>query len=333
MFVAYITEQGAVLHKREGRLYIEKESVAIADMPLEQVERIVLFGNIHLTTPLVVHCLNFGVDVCFLSQSGDYLGRLVSHMSQDASLRLAQYQTHQDERWRLEVARSWVVGKIRNQRVFCERREPEEPFTSLGEMKVALEGYEQQVAGVDTLEELQGVEGIAAKTYFLLFPKFLRSDLVFSGTRDRPALDPINALLNLGYTLLYNDMLSAIYRVGLDPYIGSYHEIHFGHACLASDLLEEFRPVVVDALVVLMVNHHELTQEDFYSLPSGEMRLSREAFKKFLERYDRRVDTQVNYPLRDEHFSYRQIFELQVYQYARLLSGKTDKYVPYLWDW
>lgn len=183
------------------------------------------------------------------------------------------------------------------------------------------------------MDLLRGFEGAAANICLHVFAQSLKHDLSFSGRRERPARDPINAMLNLGYTLLYNNMFAALNIVGLDPYMGFFHQPKHGHAALVSDLIEEFRPVIVDTLVVLMVNHKEVTVEDFQRQSKGEMRFTDHALRRFLDRYDRRLNTQVFYPPMKARFTYRQIFELQARQFAHLVMGAEKEYTPYLWDW
>lgn len=329
----YITEQGAHLHRRDGLLWIEKEGETIEKFPLEQVEEIHLFGGIQLTTPVIHHCLQRGVTVSFQSQQGAYLGRLVAQDNAEAATRMTQYTRHLEPEFRLNVAKAIVEGKIHNQRVFVSRREASPDLEREGEeLERFLKRFQGEVGSTSTLAELQGVEGVAALHYFQLFPCLLEAAMPYGGGRKRPATDPLNALLNLGYTLLYNDMLSALYAAGLDPYIGSFHELKVGHACLASDLMEEFRPVIVDSLITLMVNHHELTADDFDTQKTGETRLKPAAFKKFLGRYDWRVNTTTHYALTGERNTYRRIFRLQAYQYTRVLHGEAERYLPYLWE-
>ncbi len=331
MAVIYVTEQGAYLTKQDGRLVISKDKQALADVPLAQVEQIVAFGNIHLSTPLVAHCLREQVDVCFLSSRGVYRGRLMPEMARDVRLRQRQYRLCAQSQFALGVAQGFVAGKIYNQIVFCQRRQRE--GESLGDALKQLTALCQQVQAAADLDALRGVEGAAAQIYFRVFAQALRQDLSFPMQRDRPARDPINAMLNLGYTLLYNNVFAALNVVGLDPYMGCYHQPKHGHAALASDLMEEFRPVIVDALVVLMVNHKEIALKDFRRLAKGEMRFTDDALRRFIARYDGRLDTQVFYAPLKARYTYRQILELQARQFARLVLGDQKEYIPYRWDW
>jgi CRISPR-associated protein Cas1 len=331
MSIVYVTEQGALLTKKDGRLVITKDKQVIGEMPLMHVEQIVAFGNVHLSTPLVAHCLGEKVDVCYLSQRGTYRGRLMPEMTRDVRLRQRQYRQCAQSRFALNAAQSIVSGKIYNQIVFCQRRQRD--GESLGDALRQLTALRQRVQDASGLDALLGIEGAASNVYFRVFAQALRQDLPFPGQRERPARDPINSMLNLGYTLLYNNIFAALNVVGLDPYMGCYHQPKHGHASLASDLIEEFRPVIVDAVVVLMVNHKEVSLKDFRRLSKGEMRFTDDALRRFIARYDGRLDTQVFYAPLKARYTYRQILELQARQFARLVMGEEKEYVSYRWDW
>lgn len=331
MTVLYVTEQGALLSKKDGRIVVTKGNQTLADIPIVHVNQIVAFGNIHLTTPLVAHCLREKVDVCYLSQLGTYRGRLMPETTRDVRLRQQQYRLCGMPDFSLNTSKSIVAGKIHNQLAFCHRRMRNKK--PLQEMISSLTSLHQQVQSSVDLDTLRGIEGAAANICLHVFAQSLKYDLSFSGRRDRPARDPINAMLNLGYTLLYNNMFAALNIVGFDPYMGCFHQPKHGHAALASDLIEEFRSVIVDTLVVLMVNHKEVTAEDFRCQSNGEVRFTDHSLRPFLDRYDHRLNTQVFYDPMKARFTYRQIFELQARQFAHLVMGAEKEYTPYLWDW
>lgn len=326
MATLYVLEQGALVTKIDERLVVRKDRKVLRDLPAHQVERIVLFGNAHLSTPATHFVLRQGIEVVYLSQRGVYYGRLQPEVTQDGSLRHVQHQRASDSRFCLELARSIVQGKIANLEALCARQRRQGQW--LREALERLGNAQQRLPRAHDLDALRGYEGSAAVAYYRAFGEMLRRDWGFGGRRHRPPPDPINALLSLGYTLLYQAMQGMIGIVGLDPYQGFFHQMKPGHAALASDLIEEWRPIIVDSLVLQIVNRGELQPADFRSV-RDQARLTREGLARFLEHYDARLAERVEHPRLGKKLSYRQSLEEQVRHLGRVLLGEEPTYQPF----
>lgn len=233
MGTLYVAEQGAVISKADGRFVIRKEGRVIGEVLCLHTDRIVLFGNVHLTTPTVTYALDKGVDVVFLSAGGDYRGCLEGPVGKDAQVRAAQFRAAETEEGRLKVAREVVSGKLRNMAALWRRRGSE---GRSAEVARSLVRYLPRVERARSLAELRGYEGSATAAHFAAFRSCVPAGLGFRKRVHRPPTDPVNALLSLGYTLLHGEVRSAVAAAGLDPYRGFYHDLHPGHAALASDL-------------------------------------------------------------------------------------------------
>lgn len=181
---------------------------------------------------------------------------------------------------------------------------------------------------VTNLEALRGYEGTAAAAFFRALRVFLKFDLGFRTRVQHPPTDPVNVLLSLGYTLLYNQTFAAINIVGLDPYLGFFHQTRHGHATLASNLMEEWRTLLVDSVVLGMINRGEVRAADFRTR-QGHLRLHSEALGRFLKAYDARVRSEVVYPPTQQRLSYLRCIELQVRQVAQVLTNQQPAYQPY----
>jgi CRISPR-associated protein Cas1 len=169
------------------------------------------------------------------------------------------------------------------------------------------------------LGALLGIEGTAARVYFSEFTGMLKRDTThtfdFEGRNRRPPRDPINALLSFAYSLLAKELLIAVTTAGLDPMLGFYHRPHFGRAGLALDLMEEFRPVIADSVVLNAINTGVVQPDDFIHA-AGSCNLATAARKRFIFAFERRMDQLVTHPVFDYRISYRRVLEVQ----ARLLS-------------
>ena len=181
-----------------------------------------------------------------------------------------------------------------------------------------------------SLEELLGLEGNGARLYFGDFAGMIKPDegrealdlsFDFEGRNRRPPRDPVNALLSLGYSLLAKDLTVACYAVGFDPYIGFYHQPRFGRPALALDLMEPFRPLIVDSAVLTAINTGMVTPRDFVRV-GGSVALTASGRKAFFRAYELRMDTLVTHPLFDYRVSYRRMLEIQSRLLARVLGGR-----------
>lgn len=139
----------------------------------------------------------------------------------------------------------------------------------------------------------------------------------------------MNALLSFGYALLRHDVQGAVNVVGFDPYLGYLHVQRYGRPGLALDLMEEFRPLVVDAMVLSAINRRSLTLADFTSeLLSGAVSLSDDGRRTFLRLYEQKKQSQFKHPVLGRKCTYQEAFEIQARLLAKYLMGETHKYPP-----
>ena len=321
MSVVYITQQGAVVSKQGERLIVSHEDLPLLDQPLLHVSQVVLFGNISLTAPAASLLLSKRIEVVFLSSHGRYKGRLQPECSQTVDARRRQYLLATDPGFCLRTARVFIQGKIHNALQLCLRQRDKRGGEHLG----VLRRLARKIARTTDIEALRGYEGTAAATYFARYRQLLKYDLGFTRRVRRPPTDPVNALLSLGYTLLFNNVHSMVNLVGLDPYQGFFHSERAGHAALVSDLMEEFRPLIVDSVVLWVINSRVLGKRDFVRRGAG-VRLKPDGLKKFLKHYEDRLQTRVLYPRRGERLSYLQIIEQQARLLVRVLRSEDALY-------
>lgn len=323
MGTLYLTEQGATVTKTGERLLVRKDGKLLQDMPALHVDQIVVFGNAGFTTPAVQYVLENGIDVAYLSSRGVYRGRLQPAGAKDAALRQQQYHQSLDAAFCRRVAQAVVAGKIHNAAAFC-RRQRRLTHDSKRLLK-RLDALLPSVRAASDLQQLLGYEGAAAATYYQVWRTFLKPGFDFQKRQAHPPPDAVNALLSLGYTLLYNRMFAAVNIVGLDPYQGFFHQCKYGHAALVSDLIEEWRAIIVDSIVLTVINRREIKPGDFERSKHG-LRLTKAALTRFLTRYDTRMNETVLLPGAPGKTTYRRAFELQARQLARVISGERTTY-------
>jgi len=332
MTTAYITEQGAQLGVDHRRLEVRKKDEAgaeqvIAEIPLGHLEQVVILGNVGFTTPALRRLMQDGVDIVFLSLDGQYYGRVQGELTPHIALRRAQYRWQGDDAFTLALAQRIVAGKIRNQRVLLQRQ-ARAGRGELDEVLAALDGYEARAGRTQTLNALLGVEGSATARYFGGYRLLFDATWRFNERNRQPPRDPVNVLLSFGYTLLARAAESAIYTVGLDPYVGFLHKDVYNRPSLALDLEEEFRPVIEG--LALHVCHHDLIHLDDFrpgDEAAGERALvmERDAVKRYVAAYEERMGKAIKHPRTGETLALWRFIELQAREVARCLrEGQSD---------
>lgn len=191
-----------------------------------------------------------------------------------------------------------------------------------------LKDAERAAEASQDLDSLRGHEGEGSAAYFAVFEELIKQDFAFPGRVRRPPTDPVNALLSFGYTLLYNDLHSACNVVGFDPYVGYLHADRYGRANLALDLMEEFRPLIVDSVILACLNKRIIQKDDFVVEMGEAHRLSDDARRRFLLQYEERKNTEFKHPVFGYRITYQRCFELQARLLAKHIQGEIEAYPP-----
>jgi len=336
----YLNSQGFRVGKSGEVIQVKDGDSLKQEVRLGEVSQINLFGNVQLSTQAIQSFCSAEVPVCYFSQGGWFYGITNGLNARNVFLRQRQFASAGYDAAALSIARKLVVGKIRNQRTLLQRNHIEPPETALRQLKLLAEKAEV-ASGLDTL---LGIEGSAARVYFGEFAGMLKSDengdtahrgtptefsFDFTQRNRRPPRDPVNALLSLAYSILVKDLTITCYALGFDPYWGFYHQPRFGRPALALDLMEPFRPLIADSVVLTAINTRMVTTADFIrSGPS--VALKPNGRKGFFRAYELRMDTLVTHPMFDYRVSYRRLLEIQARLLARFLNGEIDDYPVFI---
>jgi CRISPR-associated protein Cas1 len=325
----YLTEQGSILRKKGDRLIVEKEKQTLLDLECHKIDAVLVFGNVQFTTQAVHKLFQHGIELAILTRTGRLIGQITSPMTKNIELRVEQFKKYGDEVFKLGFSKIIVKGKVRNSLQLLRSFAYNHPEVSLKEEMEGLERAETGIIEQNTLEGLNGVEGMAARYYFNGYAKMMLGEFTFDGRRKYPAPDPVNAILSLGYTMIFNEISSLLDGMGFDPYLGYYHKIDYGRASLASDLLEEFRAPVADRFTLKLVNDRILKPGGFYENPKGEgVYLKREPMKTYFAEYEDFVNHEFTHPETKEKTCYRKCFRIQAEKLATCVKGERE-YQPF----
>jgi CRISPR-associated protein Cas1 len=329
MTTLYLNEQQSIVKKRDEHLIVTYPDKRKTEIPLIHVSQVVVSGDITLTTPALHALLERGIDVSFLSFYGHFRGKLLPPVSKNAAIRNAQFHVHTHQEQALRVAQACVRGKLANMRTMLLRTNRQVQSEEISNAAQDIQKMITQVERTATVGALLGVEGNGSAAYFRVFGKMLRGTFHFTHRRRRPPTDPVNAMLSLGYTLLGHQVASAIQVVGLDPYTGFLHQFRHGRPSLAMDMMEEFRPLIVDSIVLNICNHRLLSANDFQE-ELGVVYLKPEARKKFYGKFEERLQEEIQHPRFEYRTSYQRCLELQVRLLAKHLMGEITAYPPFI---
>ena len=347
MEAVYVMEPGSYVRREGNALCVVKNGRTINRVPAEDLKRMILVGNVNLTGAVLDFLIQRRVETVFMTATGRFRARLGIDEHRHVALRKAQYLKLSDPRFAVKTACIIVIGKVTNMYRFLllrARRYKDDALRSAAAaMKIVVARLEKE----EDIERIRGFEGAATRLYFQAFPRLIRNDrFTFNGRNRRPPLDPVNALLSFVYTLLTNEVLSAIKARGMDPYLGSLHEISYGRPSLACDLVEEYRSFLGDRLVLGLINRKAVSPDDFIcrkSMPASftdeaEMRAKRPVEMKplvsrtFIAAYEEMMKRSVIWGPEKKNLTYRWVIMSQVGAFADYLLDADGSYRPHTWE-
>lgn len=301
--ILYLTAPYGVL-SRQGNALLYRDESGRNTVPVHEVESVVLFGNAHVTMPALQLLLINGVPVHYVKADGRYLGTLVPAGWSYFPLRKKQYMIAEDPVKVLEISKIILQAKLINQRHTLLRYYYRGHNDILREAAAQIERLIQRIDFASELDVLRGIEGQAANLYFEAFGAALNPPWEFRGRVRRPPPDPVNALLSFGYTLLLQYAVTAVLEAGLDPSVGFLHPPFRGRPSLALDLMEPFRPTVVDRWVVSICNQGKVKPRSFRRLDNGGVHLSEALFHEVIRSFSDRMLTETTNQLNGRQGSY-----------------------------
>ena len=344
MATLYLTEQYSVVKVEGEALRVQPpggrgQGGPVVRVPLNKIEQVMVLGDVTLTTPALHALLERRIAVHYLTAHGRSCGALIADWGKNTGVRLAQYALCRDTARSFAVARQCVAGKLINMRALLLR------YARGRDDGAVLQAAAQQIRRclheltrlgppADTsdrmhgLGPLLGLEGSASAAYYGMLDSLLKKPWQFPGRVKRPPTDPVNALLSFGYSVLTNQVVSLIHSVGLDPGLGVLHQPGFGKPALALDLIEAFRPIIVDSVVITMINTGQIAPGDI-DADLGAYRLSDSARRAFIEKLEARMSEKVLHPLFGYQVSYKRCMELQARLFAKHAQGEIARYVPF----
>ena len=261
--ILYVGRDGARVHVKAGRVLVDAPgSLPATSLPKNSVTRIVLSGNVGLSAGARSWAMRSGVDVVCLSRRGSYQGTLIgANRGAHASRLLAQVALTGDHERRVRLAASLIGAKIRGQIHVLTRIARRDETVHVADTTAHMHAWRRSLAGARTLDEIMGIEGACSTAYFDALAACVPADVTFDGRSRRPPRDLPNAALSYGYAILLSECVGALHAAGLEPSLGIAHAPTDKRPSLALDLMEQYRPLLVDQTVMALLRARKLRPE------------------------------------------------------------------------
>ncbi|MDT8719679.1 type I-B CRISPR-associated endonuclease Cas1 [Clostridium sp. 19966] len=304
----YIFSNGRIKRK-ENTICFEDSEENRRSIPIEQVERIHLFGEIDLNTKLLNYIAQYGVMLNFYNYYGFYSGTFYPKKKNVAGLLVVKQSQHYiNHEKRMYLAKSFIDSAVyhilRNLRNYKDK---------VGDIIDQIEIEKENMYKANEIDELMGCEGRIRRSYYSAFDKILNNSFDFTKREKRPPTDPVNALISFGNSLMYTTALGEMYQTQLDPTVSYLHEPSTKRFSLILDLTEIFKPLIVDPLIFYMINNNMLKLEDF-QIDDGICFLNETGKKKFIKEYENKMSTTIKHRSLNRKVSYRTFIKLECYK-------------------
>lgn len=327
----YVLSPGAQVRKKEDCLDVWSPGEGSHTVRLLELDSVNLLGPVQLTAQAQAALMRAQIPICHFTYGGWFTGMTTGLGMANVDLRRAQYRAADDPAHSLKLAQEFIRGKVKNQRTLLRRSLGETATLDLRRLQLLLKALPR----TRDLNHLLGLEGAAARIWFRRLPEVLEStrsdkELLtnFSTRNRRPPLDPVNAMLSYGYGILVKELSVILERAGFDSRLGFMHRPRGGRPALALDLMKEFRPLVVDSVVLGLVARGEIDSGDFLRCGDA-VSLTQPGRRKVLSAYERRLDTLIQHPVFGYTISYRRVLDVQARVLGRHLLGEVDSYTAF----
>jgi CRISPR-associated protein Cas1 len=334
----YVTSSNRYLSLDGENVVVLENENEMGRIPLHNIQGIATFGYTGASPALMGACAKRDISLCFLTPSGRFLARVVGRETGNVILRKTQYRISDDEDKCTEISKNFITGKIYNARWVIERAIRDYALRldteKLKQKSMFLQNSLRQIGECTNTQQLRGIEGEAASVYFSVFDDLIlqqKEDFHFDTRNKRPPLDNVNALLSFCYTLLANECASALYAVGLDPYVGFLHKDRPGRISLGLDLMEELRAVFADRFVITLINKKIIQADGFTKKENGAVVMDDDTRKAVLSNWQSRKQETITHPFLQEKIEWGLVPHVQALLLARYIRGDLDMYPPFLW--
>lgn len=332
----YVTNPDAYVSKDGENVVIKLNNTEVLRRPIHILEGIVCFNYVGISPKLMQLCVENNVGVTFVNQYGKFLARINGKVRGNVLLRRTQYRYADSKEKSIDISKNFIIGKIVNSKSVINRSiRDHSKLVDIDKMSYALEKMSVSLENIKVAkdsDELRGIEGEAARTYFSVFNNLIlqqKEEFYFTERSRRPPVDNLNAMLSYAYTLLTHEMESALETVGLDPYVGFLHTDRPGRVSLALDMIEELRPYMAERFVISLINRKQISPKGFITKESGGIVMDKETKNTFLTAWQKRKQEEITHPFLKEKIEIGLLPYVQAMLMARFIRNDLESYPPF----
>lgn len=235
-------------------MLISKQDEVLSSIPLDSVETISIFTKAQITYDITTYIMNNGGHIIYVDKNGCISGTLNKDTNRTTML-LKQLRSIDDDSINLSIARKIIQEKLSAQAKVLRGYNKTIRDIYLKNTIDNLNSHIISLSLCPDIDTLRGLEGAAALKYFSCFNHIISNpDFVWNGRNKRPPRDPVKAMLSYGYTLLEKDVRFLLTTKGLDTGIGYIHSTDGRKDSLVYDIMEPFRALAVDKLILKLIN-------------------------------------------------------------------------------
>ncbi len=330
----YITTPESYISKDGMNVVVSVKQEEKFRIPFINIDSIVTLGYMGASPGVMKLCCDNGISLTFLSPHGKFISRLQGATKGNVLLRKKQYQLSENELWSLHVARLMISAKIQNYRNILKRYVRDYGANeNVNHAIHVLEHAKRNALIAEDKKALMGYEGMASNAYFNVLPVLIlnqKTDFSFHGRNRRPPKDTVNAMLSFAYTLISNEMVSALETVGLDPYVGFLHSLRPGRASLSLDMMEELRAYLGDRFVISLINKRQITIKDFLFQGDNSVVMTDKGRNTFISAWQKRKSEIIVHPYLNEKIEIGLLPYVQAMLLARYIRQDIDDYPVFL---
>lgn len=322
----YIFSNGRIKRK-DNTIYFVDELDRKKGIPIEDIERLHLFGEVDLNTKFLNYISRYNILISIYNYYGFYSGTYYSRKKNVSGFLIVnQVEYYKNNNKRLKIAKAFIDSAIHH--MLRNIRRHREHIS--GHINY-IENERENMLNAKTIEEVMGAEGRARRVYYDCFNYILSEEFTFSKREKRPPTDPINALISFGNSMMYTTVLSEIYQTQLDPTISYLHQPSTKRFSLSLDVAEIFKPLIVDSIIFTMINKMMITKNDF-DINGGICYLNENGRKKFIAEYENKLNTTIKHRVLNRKVSYRHFIRLECYKLIKqVVEGQEYKPLKAWW--
>ncbi|MCB1584515.1 MAG: CRISPR-associated endonuclease Cas1 [Xanthomonadales bacterium] len=323
----YLSKQGSVVHKIGGKIEVRHGGDTLQKIPVTQLDGIMCFGAIHLTRAVILESFNNNLPIILMNRSGFWQGAIQPYMVADKELHIKLLESHQRP---IPIAKLLLEAKLQNSITTIRRylRYHQSENTIFETKLQTLSQLKKRIEHCKKVQSLRGIEGISAKIYFEILQNIIPQQWNFKNRNRQPPQDPFNAMLSLGYTVLFNNIYALVMLRGMIMEYGYLHSHYHKQPALALDMMEPFRTVIVDATVLKIIKNNILNPNDFKVINQACL-LTSKAKKVFITALEKQMSKQLRYEALDIKTDYRRIMDLQILLLKQSLLGDEVHFKPF----